>query len=53
MTIRKARKILNDNGIQWNNLFDLHFIIKNTIYEGHETIIDACKRLEHFIYFIK
>jgi len=50
MTISKARKILRDNGIQWNNLFDLHFIIKNTPYEGHEIIIDACKRLEHFIF---
>ena len=50
MKVSTARKIASKNGVIWANAFDLEFIIRNTKPEGHERIINACKRLLAFVY---
>jgi len=49
MNIRTAKKIVTQNGICYSNAFDLKFVIDNTKYEGHETIINACKIVLRYI----
>lgn len=46
MTVYKARKILNENGIIWNNYFDL-VSIKDSAKK--EEIKQAVNRLQEFL----
>ena len=50
MTITKAKKILNDNGISWSNYIDLCFIERSRDnWIECEHIQEAIKRIKLFL----
>ena len=50
MTISTAKKILKNNGINWNNFFDLRFIEKSrNNWEGCENIYNAIQVIKRFL----
>lgn len=50
MTINKAKQILNDNGIVWNNYFDLSTIERNREdWTGLEHVRMAIRIIQNFI----
>lgn len=45
MTIKKAKQIALNNGIQWNNYFDLSYVLNNINQKEFPKITKAIKIL--------
>jgi len=49
MKYKTARKILDDNGVVWNNFFDLDFVLKNMDKESNATIVNAINWMKTYL----
>jgi len=49
MRLSTAKKILNKNGINWSNYFDLNFVLSNINQNEHIPIVSAINRVKLFI----
>lgn len=49
MKIAKAKKILSDNGIYWNNYFDLDFVEQCMPKTSTKTVIQAIRVIKRFL----
>ena len=48
MTVRQAKKIVADNGIQWTNYFELDYVLHH-MDKTNTNIVNAIKRVKQFI----
>lgn len=49
MGYKQAKEILDNNGIAWNNYFDLEFVLNNIDKESNPSIVNAINWMKVFL----